>query len=199
MRRGVWSIIILLWANLASAQPGGAGLNQSDIRQLEQLTAHDPGAAVALAHTWQQQGLAIPEETLRHAVTAAVQPEAPWTAVEAAIRAFDLYQDHSWAAEAMAPWLTARASMVLVNTKWFASLHREWTKWVIERTALQTPSLLLGEITSVVALDREWSKALAEAVVLSEPALAFAYASKILAVDRPWAHSLLQAAAQAFP
>lgn len=141
MRRGLWSIIVLLCTSLAYAQQGGTDLRPSDIRQLEQLIATDPGAAVALAHAWQQRGLAIPEGILRHAVTAAMQPDAPWTAVEAAVRAFDLYKDRPWAAEAMASFLTARASMVLVNTRWFADLHREWTRWVIERTALQTPSL----------------------------------------------------------
>jgi hypothetical protein len=199
MRRDLRSLIVLLCVGLCFVLQGCTDLRQVDVHQLAQLPTDDPGAAVARAHAWQQRGLTVPDPVLRNVVTAAFRQDAPWATVEAAIRAFDLYHNRPWASAAMAPFLTRHAGAVLVNARWFAGLQREWTKWVIAHTALQSPSLLLGEITQLVALDPAWAKALAETAVLSAPALAFAHTRAFLTVDRLWTQRLLHTAAQKFP
>jgi hypothetical protein len=169
------------------------------VRQLEQLIAEDPGAALTLAHTWQQEGRSIPDALLRRAVTAAFQPDAPREQVEAAIRAFDLYKNRPWAWQVMEPFLTRQAPTILLNAERFARLHPEWTKKVVEHTAGRAPSLVLSELPRLAVLDAGWAKTLAQRITASNPALAFSHAQELLAMDRSWAQKLLQEAAQAFP
>lgn len=190
---------MLLCVSLAHSQQGCVGLQQTDVHQLEQGVSVDPVVARAFVPEWQQRGSAVPDAVLRKAVSAAFRQDAPWAAVETAIRAFDLYQGRPWVAEAMEPFLDGQAGTVLVNARWFAGLHRGWTKWVIAQTAPRTPSLLLGEITQLAALDPVWAKTLAETVVRAAPALAFAHLKALVAVDRVWAQGLLHVAAQELP
>jgi hypothetical protein len=166
---------------------------------LEQLVVADPSAALALARSWQQQGRIFPEALLRQAVTAAFQENAPWTASEAAIRAFDLYQDRPWATEVMDTFIARQAPNVVLNPEQFAALNRKWTTQVIARMASRTPSLLLSAFPRLAVLDVHWAKNLAETVVSSTPDLAFASATELVAVDRVWAQRVLYEAAQTLP
>jgi hypothetical protein len=166
---------------------------------VEQLVTEDPGAALALAQTWHQQGRAFPETLLRQAVTAVFQENAPWTTTEAAIRAFDLYKNQPWADEVMAPFLARQAANVVLNPEQFAALNREWTTEVIAHTASKNPALLLSALPRLAAVDVSWAKALAETAALSAPDLAFAHTKEFTAVDRAWAQNVLQETAQAFP
>jgi hypothetical protein len=199
MMIGLWSLVLLLGVSFAHAQPGSTGLRSPEGQPLEQLVATDPGAALALAQAWQQQGKAFPEALLRQAVTAALRQDAPWTASEAAIRAFELYKDRPWAADVMGPFIARQASNVVLNPEQFTALNRQWTTQVIARTASHTPSLLLSASPRLAAIDHHWAKALAEAVVSSTPDMAFSYAKELSTVDRAWAQGVLHKAAQALP
>ena len=200
MTRGwLWRLVLLLCVSLIQTQCGFRALTGPQVRQLEQLIAEDPGAALTLAHTWQQEGRSIPDALLRRAVTAAFQPDAPREQVEAAIRAFDLYKNRPWAWQVMEPFLTRQAPTILLNAERFARLHPEWTKKVVEHTAVRAPSLVLSELPRLAVLDAGWAKTLAQRITASTPALAFSHAQELLAMDRSWAQKLLQEAAQAFP
>jgi hypothetical protein len=194
---GLWSLVLLLGVNFAHAQ--SIGLRSPAGQPLEQLVAADPGTALALARSWQQQGRVFPETLLRQAVTAAFQENAPWDATEAAIRAFDLYKDRSWATDVMDPFIARQAANVVLNPEQFAALNRKWTTEIIARMASHTPSLLLSAFPRLVAIDVSWAKAVAETVMASTPDLAFAHARELAAVDRAWAQRVLHKAAQAVP
>lgn len=191
--------VLLFSAGPGAAQQGVTDLIGPEIRQFDQLITENPAAALALAYALQQRGMSFPEPVLRQAVEAAFQKDAPWAYTEMAIRTFDLYKDRPWAGKVMEPFVTREASNILLNAGRFAGWNREWTIQAIERTAAQTPRLVLGELKRLAAIDAVLAKTLAKTAAASAPGLAFSYAEELLAVDPQWARELLQEAAKTFP
>jgi hypothetical protein len=149
--------------------------------------------------TIQRESRAFPDPLLKHAVEAALRPEASWTCAEVAMRAFDLYKDRPWATDVLTPFAIQHATQLLLNADAFATVHRDWTKRALTVAAAHAPTWVFRALTQLMAVDAPWAKQLVATVAARYPALAFTHAEGLLAVDRPWAHSLLQRAMQEAP
>ncbi|MGE3536563.1 MAG: hypothetical protein AB7N91_03890 [Candidatus Tectimicrobiota bacterium] len=166
---------------------------------LEQLATDNPLGLLALARIRQRLERALPDDILQRAVAAALRREAPWEHTEAALRAFDLYQERPWAQAVLAPFVAYQGANIILNAQVFAALHRGWTQNTIERLGMKMPRAVLGELPHLVAIEPAWAKGLAEALLTLHPGLAFVYAEVLVAVDPVWAQRPLQAAARVSP
>src|SRR5262249_27491018 len=106
--------IILAWFIIASASLWLPASVQSSVSAAENvdtrrartpLETDDPRAILAWAQAWQARGETLPDALLKKAVEAALQPEASWEEITAAITAFDVYKDRPWVAQVLQPFV----------------------------------------------------------------------------------------------
>jgi hypothetical protein len=154
----------------------------------------DPREIFMRAQTWQARGDPFPDTVLRTAVEVALQPEASWDQITAAITAFDVYQDRLWVTQVLQPFVVYHAAHILLNADTFARMHREWTQRAIPMAASQAPGLVLSVLRTLSAIDPVWAKQLATTVAITAPAVVWAHVDVLLAVDAHWAESLLREA-----
>jgi hypothetical protein len=76
------------FATPAQVHPSAATIEAPDAPGEE-----DPRVIFAQAQAWQAHGVSFPDAVRRKAVETALQPEATWDQITAAITAFDLYHD----------------------------------------------------------------------------------------------------------
>jgi len=149
---------------------------------------------LAQAQRWHERGTPFPEARLRQAVEAALQPEASWDDIAAAITAFDVYQDRPWVTQVMQPFVVYNATHILLNADMFAKMHRTWAQRAVEMAAPQAPGFVLGALQTLATLDPVWAKQLATTVATTTPAVVWAHVDVLLAVDTPWAEGFLRQA-----
>jgi hypothetical protein len=172
----------------------------SETRQDQALVkTADPRTILAQAQRWHERGTPFPDALLRQAVEAALQPEASWDDITAAITAFDVYQDRPWLTQVMQPFVVYNASTILLNADMFARMHRMWAQRAVEMAAPQAPGFVLGALRILATLDPVWAKQLATMVATTTPAVVWAHVDVLLAVDTPWAEGLLRQAVSVSP
>src|SRR5215471_12572820 len=159
----------------------------------------EPHAILAQAQRWRERGEPFPDALLRKAVEAALQPEASWDDITAAITAFDVYQDRPWVTQVLQPFVVYNATNILLNADMFARMHRTWTQRAVEMAAQQAPGFVLGALQVLATLDPVWAKQLAITAAKTMPAAVWAHVDVLLAVDTPWAESFLRQAASVSP
>lgn len=194
-RFDVWLRCMVL---LTSMIPATTSLWAVDLAQ-PSISEIDPRVILARAQAWQARGVPFPDADLRQAVEAALQPEAPWDQITAAITAFDVYHDRPWVTQVLQPFVVYHAAHILLNADVFARLHRAWTTRAIEVAAPQVPGLVLGTLRTLVTIDAAWAKQLATTVVTAAPALVWPHINGLLAIDVHWAEGLLRQAATVSP
>jgi hypothetical protein len=136
---------------------------------------------------------------LRRAVETALQPEAPWDQITAAITAFDLYQDRPWVTQVLQPFVVYHAHNILLNVDVFARLHRGWTKRAVAMATPQAPGFVLSTLKTLSALDPVWAKQIATNAAATMPAAVWPHVDVLLAVDTQWTEGILRDAAKAAP
>ena len=172
----------------------------SETRQEQVLIgSEDPRAILAQAQRWRERGTPFPDALLRKAVEAALQPEASWDDITAAITAFDVYQDRPWVTQVMQPFVVYNATNILLNADMFARMHRTWAQRAVEMAAPQAPGFVLGALRILATLDPVWAKQLATTAAAIMPAAVWAHIDVLLAVDTPWAEGLLRQAMSVSP
>jgi hypothetical protein len=129
----------------------------------------------------------------------ALQPEASWEEITAAITAFDVYKDRPWVTQVLQPFVAYHAAHLVLNAEVFATLHRGWTQRAIALAAPQAPGLVLGALKTLAILDPVWAKQLATTVASTAPAVVWPHVDVLLAVDVYWAEGLVREAALALP
>src|SRR5262249_38604290 len=209
-RRYVWLLLLLSFASSAAAL--SAPLAPEPVPPLivapaasetgpEQVLgeAAEPRALLVQAERWRERGEPFPDALLRKAVEAALQPEASWDDITAAITAFDVYQDRPWVTQVMQPFVAYNATNILLNADMFARIHRTWTQRAVEMAAPQAPGFVLGALQGLATLDPVWAKQLATTAATTMPAAVWAHVDVLLAVDTPWAEGLLRQAVSASP
>ena len=139
-------------------------------------------------------GTPFPDALLRQAVEAALQPEASWDDITAAITAFDLYQDRPWVTQVMQPFVVYHATHILLNADVFVRMHRAWTKRAVAMAAPQAPGLVLSALKTLSAIDPVWAKQLATTAAATMPAAVWPHVDVLLAVDVQWAEGILRQA-----
>ena len=159
----------------------------------------EPRALLAQAQRWRERGEPFPDALLRKAVEAALQPEASWDDITAAITAFDVYQDRPWVTQVLQPFVVYNATNILLNADMFARMHRTWAQRAVEMAAPQSPGFVLGALQILATLDPLWAKQLATTAATTMPAAVWAHVDVLLAVDTPWAEGLLRQAVSASP
>jgi hypothetical protein len=163
------------------------------------VETEDPRTILAQAQRWRERGTSFPDALLRKAVEAALQPEASWDDITAAIMAFDVYQDRPWLTQVMQPFVVYNAPNILLNADMFARMHRTWAQRAVEMAAAQAPGFVLGALQTLATLDPAWAKQLATKVATRTPAVVWAHVDVLVAVDTPWAEGLLQQAVSVSP
>jgi len=163
------------------------------------VEAEGPGEILAQAQRWRERGEPFPDARLRQAVEAALQPEAAWDDITAAIAAFDVYQDRPWLTQVMQPFVLYNATTILLNADMFARMHRTWTQRAVEMAAPQAPGFVLGALRILATLDPVWAKQLALTAAAIMPAAVWAHVDVLLAVDMPWAEGVLRQAVSVSP
>jgi len=163
------------------------------------VETEDPRAILAQAQRWRERGTLFPDALLRKAVEAALQPEASWDDITAAITAFDVYQDRPWVTQVMQPFVVYNATHILLNADMFARMHRTWTQRAVEMAAPQAPGFVLGALQVLATLDPIWAKQLATTVATTTPAVVWVHVDALLAVDTSWAEGLLRQAVSVSP
>ena len=116
------------------------------------VETEDPRAILAQAQRWRERGTPFPDALLRKAVEAALQPEASWDDITAAITAFDVYQDRPWLTQVMQPFVVYNATNILLNADMFARMHRTWAQRAVEMAAPQAPGFVLGALQTLATL-----------------------------------------------
>jgi hypothetical protein len=154
---------------------------------------------LAQVQRWQERGTPFPDALLRKAVEAALQPEASWDDITAAITAFDVYQDRPWVTQVMQPFVMYNATNILLNADMFARMHRTWTQRAVEMAAPQAPGFVLAALRILATLDPVWAKQLATTVATATPGIVWAHVDVLLAVDTSWAEGLLRQAVSVSP
>jgi len=154
---------------------------------------------LAQVQRWQERGTPFPDALLRKAVEAALQPEASWDDITAAITAFDVYQDRPWVTQVMQPFVMYNATNILLNADMFARMHRTWTQRAVEMAAPQAPGFVLAALRILATLDPVWAKQLATTVATTTPGIVWAHVDVLLAVDTSWAEGLLRQAVSVSP
>jgi hypothetical protein len=113
----------------------------SETRQDQALVeTADPRTILAQAQRWRERGTPFPDALLRKAVEAALQPEASWDDITAAITAFDVYQDRPWVTQVMQPFVVYNATNILLNADMLARMHHTWAQRAVEMAAPQAPA-----------------------------------------------------------
>jgi hypothetical protein len=172
----------------------------SETRSEQVLVATEgPRAVLAQAQRWRERGTPFPDALLRKAVEAALQPEAPWDDITAAITAFDAYQDRPWLTQVMQPFVVYNATNILLNADMFARMHRAWAQRAVEMAAPQAPGFVLGALQILATLDPVWAKQLATTVTTTAPGIVWAHVDVLLAVDTSWTEGLLRQAVSVSP
>ena len=206
----VWLSLLIILASSATARaalltPAPAptrvfDAEATETRQEQALVeTADPRAILAQAQRWRERGEPFPDALLRQAVEAALQPEASWEDITAAITTFDVYQDRPWLTQVMQPFVVYHAAHILLNADMFARMHRLWTQRAVEMAAPQAPGFVLGALQTLVALDPVWAKQLATTVATTTPAVVWTHVDVLLAVDTSWAEGLLRQAVSVSP
>jgi hypothetical protein len=169
-------------------------------RQAQELVeSADPRTILVQVQRWRERGTPFPDALLRKAVEAALQPEASWDDITAAITAFDVYQDRPWVTQVMQPFVVYNATNILLNADMFARMHRTWTQRAVEMAAPQAPGFVLAALRTLVTLDPVWAKQLATTVATTTPGIVWAHVDVLLAVDASWAEGLLRQAVRVSP
>jgi hypothetical protein len=160
-----------LAALLAPASTRGFAAESLETRQEQGLVeTEDPRAILAQAQAWHGRGEPFPDALLRQAVEAALQPEASWEDITAAITAFDTYQDRPWVIQVLQPFVVYHATHILLNADVFVRMHSAWTKRAVAMAALQAPGFVLSVLKTLNAIDPVWAKQLATTAAATMPA-----------------------------
>lgn len=206
----VWLSLLISLASSATAltallTPASATTRVLDVEagetRPEQVLVEtaEPRAILAQAQRWRERGTSFPDALLRKAVEAALQPEASWDDITAAIMAFDVYQDRPWLTQVMQPFVVYNATNILLNADMFARMYRTWAQRAVEMAAPQAPGFVLGALQILATLDPVWAKQLATTVATTTPAVVWAHVDVLLAVDTSWAEGLLRQAVSVSP
>ena len=189
-----------LAALLVPASTRGFDAESLETRQEQGLVeTEDPRAILAQAQAWQGRGEPFPDTLLRQAVEAALQPEASWEAITAAITAFDAYQDRPWVTQVLQPFVVYHATHILLNADVFGRMHSAWTKRAVTMAAPQAPGFVLSALKTLSTIDPVWAKQLATTTAATMPAAVWPHVDVLLAVDVQWAEGILRDAATAAP
>src|SRR5262245_3769384 len=206
----VWLRLLISFASSATALAALLTLAPATTRVLDAeasetrpaqglVETEDPRAILEQAQRWRERGTPFPDALLRKAVEAALQPEASWDDITAAITAFDVYQDRPWLTQVMQPFVVYNASNIVPNADMCPMMKLAWTQRAAEIAAGQAPGFVLGPLQILAAVDPVWSKRLATKVATTTPAAVWAHVDVLLAVDTPWAEGLLRQAVSVSP
>ena len=153
----------------------------------------------AQARAWPAHGDPFPDAVLRKAVETALQPEASWDYITAAITAFDLYHDRPWVTQVLQPFVVYHAAYILLNADDLGKLHRAWTKRAVAMAAPQAPGFVLSALKTLSGIDPIWAKQLATTAAATMPAAVWPHVDILLAVDLQWAEGILRQVAPVTP
>ena len=200
----VWRSLLLLLAisvsaHVALSAPAQADPRAANVEVTDAPGERDPRVIFARAQAWPAPTASFPDTVLRKAVETALQPEASWDMITAAITAFDLYHDRPWVTQVLQPFVAYHAAHILLNADFFARLHEAWTKRAVAMAAPQAPGLVLSALKTLSALDPTWAKQLAATAVAAMPAAVWPHVDILLAVDVRWAERLLRETAPMAP
>ena len=199
---GRWSCGVRLCALLLLAVCAAAHASLATPAQAHAHASHgkeDPQAVLAQARAWPAHGEPFPDAALRQAVETALQPDAPWDDITAAITAFDLYQDRPWVTQVLQPFVVYHAAYILLNADDLVRMHRAWTTRAVAMAAPQAPSFVLSALQTLSGIDAVWAKQLATTAAATLPAAVWPHVDILLAVDRQWAEGILRQAAPVTP
>lgn len=207
---GVWLSLLVVLAPSAPAQPsawpapepqpGVSNPPEADTPQEPApLVSTDPRVILLQAQDWQARGAPFPDDVLRQAVEAALQPKVPWEYLTAAITAFDVYQDRSWVPQVLQSFVASNAIHILLNAEVFARLHCAWTQRAVTLAVPYAPGWTLRAFRALSAIDPGWAKHLVTLVAATAPDVVLPHADVLIAVDPVWAEGPIRAAARAYP
>ena len=207
---GVWLCVLLTFVVCAAAPaslaiPAQAHAYGSDGAAVDApmtRASHegaDPRVIFAQAQAWPTHGDPFPDAVLRKAVETALQPEASWDYITAAITAFDLYHDRPWVTQVLHPFVVYHAAYILLNADDLGKLHRAWTKRAVAMAAPQAPGFVLSSLKTLSGIDPIWAKQLATTAAATMPAAVWPHVDVLLAVDLQWAEGILRQVAPVTP